>query len=134
MPRVYLLALILLVLAAVLFIILSSDEPSDYLVFSTWGTPLEVQGFQRLIDRYNATMNPRHPVKLSYADHVSYMERLMVQAAERSLPDIIFIDQKDLPLFIHRGLCEDLTPFMSRDTSFHISRFIPALLPAAMSQ
>jgi multiple sugar transport system substrate-binding protein len=113
-----------------LFIYLTGDDPSRYLVFSSWGTVTEVESFQRLINDYNATRKPIHPVKLSFSDHTSYTERLLVQAAARSTPDVIHLDQKDLPQFVRRGLCDDLTPYLAADTSFHVDRILPDLVPA----
>jgi len=121
--------ILLLILTVVLFVRLTSDDASQYLVFSTWGTATEVESFQRLIAHYNATRRPAHKVKLSHGEQNQYTERLLVQAAARSLPDVIHIDRKDLPLFVHRGLFKDLTPFMAQDTSFDLGAFLPELLP-----
>jgi multiple sugar transport system substrate-binding protein len=121
---------VIFVLTLALFYYLASDDTSQYLVFSTWGTPTEVRSFQRLIDHYNGTKRPKHKVKLSFADHNSYTERLLVQAAAGSMPDVIHLDKKDLPLFVHRRLSEDLSAYISRDTSFHMDAFLPELVPA----
>jgi multiple sugar transport system substrate-binding protein len=114
---------------ASLFAVLSSDDPSGHLVFATWGTPTEVASFQRLIDHYNATRRPPHTVKLSHIEQNSYTEHLLVQAAAQSLPDVIHLDRKDVPMFVHRGLLEDLTPRIEADTGFSLEAFLPALLP-----
>ena len=74
---------------ALLFVGLASDEPADHLVFATWGTPTEIGNFQRLIRHYNSTRHPEHSVKLSHIEQSSYTEHLLVQAAARSLPDVI---------------------------------------------
>jgi len=114
---------------AALFVILASDDPAGHLVFATWGTPTEIESFQRLIDHYNATRRPPHTVKLSHIEQSSYTEHLLVQAAARSLPDVIHLDRKDIPMFVHRGLLEDLTPLIEADTGFSLEAFLPALLP-----
>jgi ABC-type glycerol-3-phosphate transport system substrate-binding protein len=115
-----------LLVAAGLFRYLAGE--ADHLVFVTWGTPNEVHSFQRLIDYFNETRKPKYPVKLSHAEQTSYTEQLLVQAAAHSLPDVIHIDQKDIPLFVHRGLLEDLTPLFARDSSFDPGIFLPRLL------
>jgi multiple sugar transport system substrate-binding protein len=46
------------------------------------------------------------------------------------MPDVIHLDQKDLPQFAHRGLCEDLDLYIATDTSFHLDRILPELIPA----
>jgi multiple sugar transport system substrate-binding protein len=117
--------------AAGLFAYLTAEDPSDYLVFSTWGTATEVESFQRLVEHYNATRHPKHAVKLSHGEQNQYTERLLVQAAARGLPDVIHIDRKDVPLMVHRGLFEDLTPIMRQDTGFTLGAFLPELLPGA---
>jgi multiple sugar transport system substrate-binding protein len=133
MSRMTIAALIIaLALTVSLFLFLTSKDTSQFLVFSTWGTPEEVESFRRLVDYYNLTHHPAHPVKLSHADHASYTELLLVQAAARSLPDVIHFDTKDLPFFVRRGLLEELTPYLERDTSFHLDRFLPQLLPGGV--
>jgi multiple sugar transport system substrate-binding protein len=127
--RLSILMVAALLLTAVLFLYLGADDGSHYVMFSTWGTPAEVGSFQRLIDYYNTTRQPKHKVKLSHSEHTSYTELLLVKAAARDLPDVIHIDRKDLPLFVHRGLLEELTTFVNRDTSFDLGIFLPQLLP-----
>lgn len=130
MPKTVLIAAgLVVVLTVLLFFSLTSDEASKYVVFSTWGTATEVESFERLINHYNAAKHPKHRVKLSHIEQTSYTEHLLVQAAAHSLPDVIHLDRKDLPLFVYRGLFEDLTPFIDRDTSFHLDVFLPQLLP-----
>ena len=120
---------LLVVCTAALFFYLTSDDRSQHVVFATWGTPTEVESFQRLIDHFNATREPEHKVKLSHSEQSSYTEHLLVQAASKSLPDVVHLDRKDLPLFVHREMLEDLTPFIAGDTSFDIGRFLPELVP-----
>ena len=118
-----------LVFGAALFLYLTSDDASHSLVFSTWGTSAEVESFQRLIQRYNESRHPRHAVKLSHGEQYQYTERLLVQAAARAFPDVIHLDGKDLPLFVQKGLLDDLTPSIDRDTSIDTGAFLPELLP-----
>jgi multiple sugar transport system substrate-binding protein len=113
---------------AALYYALSSDEPSRYVVFSTWGTSAEIGSFQRLVDHFNATRRPRHPVRLSHAEQYQYTERLMVQAAAGNLPDVIHLDRKDIPLFVRRGLLEEMTARAGSDSALAPGRFLPGLL------
>jgi multiple sugar transport system substrate-binding protein len=120
---------LLFLATAVLFLTLSSETSSQFLVFSTWGTATEVESFQKLIEHYNTTRRPKHRVKLSHGEQNQYTERLLVQAAARSLPDVIHLDRKDLPLFVRKGIIHDLTPILERDSVFSLEGFLPALLP-----
>lgn len=122
----------IVVLATALFLYLLGDDPSQFVIFSTWGTATEIAGFQRVIAQYNARRHPRHPVRLSHGEQIQYTERLIVQAAARNLPDVIHLDRKDLPLFVARQLCEDLTPHIDRDTAFRLSAYLPELIPGGM--
>ena len=97
------------------------------LIFSTWGTPAEIASFNHLIDRYNATRHPRHPVRLAHAEQYQYTERLLVQAAARALPDVIHLDRNDVPLFARRGLLADIAPAIARDTAFDPRGIFPEL-------
>jgi hypothetical protein len=65
-------------LTAALFFYLTADDGSNELVFSTWGTPAEVGSFQKLIDCYNTTRQPKHKVKLAHSEHTSYTELLLI--------------------------------------------------------
>lgn len=129
MSRKLLLLGIVIAVIVALDVYLSADDPSQFVIFSTWGTPTEVESFQHLIAHYNATRHPTHKVRLSHGEENQYAERLFIQAAARSLPDVIHLDRKELPLFVHRGLFEDLTPYIDRDTAFHLDAFLPQLLP-----
>ncbi len=111
-----------------LFSYLSADDPEKYLLFGTWGTPQEIQSFQSLIELYNSTRSPKHPVKLFHPENVSYDQRLLVQAAAGNLPDVMHLHNQNLQMFVHRGLIEDVTPFVKRDTSFHLDAFFPELV------
>jgi multiple sugar transport system substrate-binding protein len=106
---------------------LTADDASHYVVFSTWGTPSEIRAFRALIDRYNATRHPLHPVKLSHSEQYQYTERLLVQSAALASPDVIHLDRKDIPLFVSKGLLRDLTPFAEADSSFDPGAFLPRL-------
>lgn len=133
MPRPVLLASGLAIAAAVvLWWSLTADDASHHVVFATWGTPAEIGSFQRLIDRYNTTRRPAHPVKLSHSEQYQYTERLLVGAAARSFPDIVHLDRTNLPLFVAKGLIEDLTPLMARDTAFSTRDILPPLLPSCI--
>jgi len=114
-------------LCAALALELGGPGSRDALVFSTWGTPAEIAGFQALIDHYNATRRPRHPVRLAHAEQYQYTERLMVQAAADALPDVIHLDRNDVPLFARMGLLADIGPAIARDTAFHRGDYFPEL-------
>jgi multiple sugar transport system substrate-binding protein len=133
MPRNLLLtAGALALLCTGLFLYLTADDASRYVVFSTWGTPSEIAGFRALIDHYNATRHPLHPVKLSHSEQYQYTERLLVKAAALASPDIIHLDRKDLPLFVQKGLLENLKPLLEGDSSFDAGVFLPGLMPGCI--
>lgn len=121
-----------LLLIFVLFTYLSSDDPEKYLIFGTWGTPQEIESFQSLVDLYNSTRSPKHPVKLFHPENVSYDQRLLVQAAAGNLPDVMHLHNQNIRMFVHKGLLEDLTQFVERDTSFHLDAFFPNLVKSCM--
>jgi len=126
--RVMLAGVVIVAVTIALWSALNADDASRSLVFSTWGTPAEIGNFQRLIDRYNATRRPAHPVKLSHSEQYQYTERLLVGAAARSFPDVLHLDRGNIPLFAAKGLIEDLTPVITRDTAFTTRGFLPSLL------
>jgi multiple sugar transport system substrate-binding protein len=110
-----------------LFVYLTAEDASRYIVFSTWGTPSEIGGFRTLIGHYNATRHPLHPVKLSHSEQYQYTERLLIQSAALASPDIIHLDRKDIPFFVNKGLLADMTPLLEGDSSFDPGVFLPRL-------
>jgi multiple sugar transport system substrate-binding protein len=111
-----------------LFSYLTADDPSKYLIFGTWGTPQEIESFEKLIDLYNSTRSPKHKVKLFHPENISYDQRLLIQAAAGNLPDVIHLHNQNIRMLVHKGLIEDLTPYVERDTSFHLDAFFPHLV------
>lgn len=129
MPRNLVLAVCAVaLLCAGLFLYLTADDASRYIVFSTWGTPSEIEGFRTLTGHYNATRHPLHPVKLSHSEQYQYTERVLVQSAALASPDILHLDRKDIPLFVQKGLLEDMTPLVEGDSSFDPGVFLPGLM------
>lgn len=129
MPKVIVaVILVSLLLIFTLFTYLTADDPEKHLIFGTWGTPQEIESFEKLVDLYNTTRSPKHKVKLFHPENVSYDQRLLVQAAAGNLPDVMHLHNENIEAFVHKGLLEDLTPFVKRDTSFHLDAFFPNLV------
>jgi len=122
------------ILIIVLFTYLTADDPGKYLIFGTWGTPQEIESFQSLVDLYNSTRSPTHPVKLFHPENVSYDQRLLMQAAAGNLPDVMHLHNQNFQMFVHRGLVEDLTPFVEHDRAFRLDAFFSNLVKACTVQ
>ncbi|MEK6571531.1 MAG: sugar ABC transporter substrate-binding protein, partial [Bacteroidota bacterium] len=67
-------------------------------------------------------------------ENVSYDQRLLVQAAAGNLPDVMHLHNQNIRSFVHKELLEDLTPFVERDTSFHLDAFFPNLVKTCAVQ
>jgi multiple sugar transport system substrate-binding protein len=129
MPKVVLGTLLAsLILIFALFSYLTADDPEKYLIFGTWGTPQEIESFESIINIYNTTRSPKHKVKLFHPENISYDQRLLIQAAAGNLPDVMHLHNQNIRSMVHRGLLEDITPFVKADTGFQLDAFFPNLV------
>jgi multiple sugar transport system substrate-binding protein len=110
-----------------LLLAISQNKKEDALIFSAWGTVEETENLVNLVKIYNAAP-PRPKVKFVHIDHGEYDRKILIQTAAGNPPDVFLLSSTDLSTLAYRGVLENLTSFLSADTSFHLADFFPALL------
>ncbi len=121
-------ATILFGLAAVFALGLYLDRTSgdDFLKFATWGTVDELRAYQKLVNLYNSR-NPPRRVRLIHVE-LQYDQKLLVQAAGNSVPDVFKAYNGMIKSFGRKGVLEDLAPWVAADTSIHLDQYYDVLV------
>jgi multiple sugar transport system substrate-binding protein len=109
---------------------ISQNHGDDALIFSAWGTVEETENLVQLVDAYNATA-PQQKVKFVHIDHREYDRKILIQTAAGNPPDVFLLSSTDLSTLAYRGVLENLSAWITADTSFHLDAFFPALLKTA---
>jgi len=113
-----------------LLLTVRQNQSADALIFSAWGTVEETENLVQLVDAYNAT-HPRQKVKFVHIDHQEYDRKILIQTAAGNPPDVFLSSSADLSTLAYRGVLENLSAWITTDTSFHLDVFFPALLKTA---
>jgi len=118
------------VIYIVLLLAVNENQNDDALIFSAWGTVEETENLVQLVDAYNAT-SPQQRVKFVHIDHQEYDRKILIQTAAGNSPDVFLLSSTDLSTLAYRGVLENLSAWIAKDTSFHLDSFFPALLKMA---
>lgn len=77
-----------------------------------WATDLELEGEQRIAERFAESRPGVVVIVESIA--TNYGEKLVTAIASGVPPDVFLLDAPDIPAFVERGLVLDLAPYASR--------------------
>jgi len=102
----------------------ASPSPLNLRIY-WWGTPNRHQRTLRALDAYKAK-NPAVSFTPEYTSFSNYWDKLAVQAASGTAPDIIQMDPYYLVEYAQRGALYDLTPMMGQELK--LDDMNPALL------
>ncbi len=81
---------------------------------------------ERVIDNFEKE-NPSIKVKMEFMEG-SYYEKLQVQMAGKTAPDVIWVQDIRLPMFVAKGVFMDLNDFIHKDKGFNLSDYYPQTL------
>jgi multiple sugar transport system substrate-binding protein len=90
-----------------------------------WATDLELEGEQRIADRFAASRPGLRVIVESIA--TNYGEKLVTAIASGVPPDVFLLDAPDIPAFVERGLVLDLAPYSAR-VGYDTMRVFPEVL------
>lgn len=91
-----------------------------------WGQQSELDIYQQLKEQFEA-QNPDIRVNLQQIDSNEYEQRILIQYASGTAPDVMTIRDASSSFFARRGLFQDLTPLIEAQ-DFDLSDFDPATL------
>ncbi len=90
--------------------------------FMYWGDPSEIEIIKTMVGKFEKETGFK--VKAERAPSgPPYMEKVLTQFAGGSAPDVLFIEVNNFKEFAQKGVLEDLTPYLEKETSFKISDF-----------
>jgi multiple sugar transport system substrate-binding protein len=117
------------ILVMSIFAIASAQVVLDYAVV---GFETVLPFHSELIDAFNASQSAIHVNIRNYAgDSENVMlEKLAVELATGTGPDILYFNDKALPAFAAAGAFADITSFINRDLSKEIDDFFPTSVNA----
>lgn len=104
--------LVLVVVVAVLFGVFKAQNKQETITikFSSWGSQSETTVLKDIIDDYEAQ---NKNIKIDFI-HIpqNYFQKLQLLFASGLEPDIVFINNQNIKMYINAGLLEDLTPYL----------------------
>ena len=122
---------IILILGIFIIIFASSCVKQDdkvHLSFSTWGSKSEIAVVKQLINNFEQE-NPDIKVDLIHIPD-NYFQKLHLLIASNLSPDVIFINNINLRLYLEAGKFENLSEYINSDESISPSDFVDnAFLP-----
>ena len=112
MKRIFI-GLVLFVATAVLFGVFFKGQNKDETItikFSSWGSQSETAVLKDIINDYEAQ---NQKIKIDFL-HIpqNYFQKLQLLFASGLEPDIVFINNQNIKMYINAGLLEDLTPYL----------------------
>src|SRR5579871_1874666 len=77
----------------------------------------------------------RHPnirISVEPVPASGYQMKLTMQSVAGTLPDVVFLTDSLVPIFLRYHVVRDLRPFLQSDPSFHVSDIYPQMLQTGM--
>lgn len=102
------------------FLVVRPTSKQTELKFSSWGSQSEVLIIKKLIHQFEV-QNPDIKVTFMHIPQ-NYFQKLHLLFASNQEPDVIFVNNHYLQMYIHAGLLEDLTPYFSSAESAFFSQ------------
>ena len=102
-------ALICLILVISSALKYNIKEPSHIVKFSSWGSQSEVIVLKKLINEFEKE-NPDVKIKFLHIPQ-NYFQKIHLLVASNQEPDVVFINNQNIPMYIKVGLFEDLTSY-----------------------
>jgi multiple sugar transport system substrate-binding protein len=95
--------------------------------FMYWGDTSEITIIKEMIAKFEKETG----VKVSAERAPSgppYMEKVLTQFAGGSAPDVLFVEVNNFKQFAQKGVLEDLTPYMEKETKLKTSDFYKEII------
>lgn len=96
--------------------------------FSTWGSETEINILKPLLEEFEQE-NPMIRVDLVHIPQ-NYFQKLHMLVAANLTPDVMFVNNLNLPLYASGNVFKDLSPFLKSSDILHREDFYPQTLRA----
>lgn len=112
-----------------LMLLLSACQPAkdpNTIVFSTWGSPIEMDILNPLLDQFRKE-NPEITLKVLHVPD-KYFQKMHALLAANIAPDVLFLNNINFPIYASNESFLDLEPYLQKSASLKASDFYPQTL------
>lgn len=108
---------------------IAESEPTEEITLklSIWGNDARKEVFEGLAEKYEE-MNPGITVEVLLIPFAEYMQKVSIQIASNTAPNVIWLAEKMVPQFIESGNLVDLSANLSADEEYDLADFSPTSL------
>lgn len=103
----------------------SASAPTT-IKLSIWGNDARKTTFEELVKPFEEANNAK--VEVVLVPFAEYMQKISIQLASRTAPDVIWLAEKMIPQFIASGELIDLAPYVKSDAEYDFADFFPTTL------
>ena len=109
--RIYL--SILIIFSAVVFAGCAPKDNRTVIQFASWGSKSEIDILKPLLDEFEKE-NPEIKVDFMHIPQ-NYFQKIHLLFASNTAPDVIFMNNLNLPVYANAGVLEDLSAYRSQE-------------------
>lgn len=103
----------------------SASAPTT-IKLSLWGNDARKTTFEELVKPFEEANNVK--VEVVLVPFAEYMQKISIQLASRTAPDVVWLAEKMIPQFIASGELVDLAPYVNGDEEYDFADFFPTTL------
>lgn len=85
-----------------------AEERENLVLWSYYETRAQKEGLDYLVEEFNKSQQ-QYELSWEYIPMQDYVKKLSSVVSENDLPDLILLDNPDMPSLIHSGFLEDIT-------------------------
>lgn len=89
----------------------SREEKEKIVLWSYYETEAQIKALDELVDGFNLSQS-NYELRWQYIPMTEFTKKLTMAYTERALPDLVLIDNPDMPACIRMGMFEDVTEFV----------------------
>lgn len=101
------------------FLLSGCSKKTETLKFASWGSKSEIEIIKPILEDFEAK-NPDIKVEFIHIPQ-DYFQKIHILFASNLAPDVLFINNLNLPIYANAGVLEDLTPYFETSAFFEKS-------------
>ena len=127
LKKIFILSIIIVLSAVCFYQKITSKSSKTVIQFASWGSESEVSIIKPLLKEFE-TQNPDIKVDFMHIPQ-NYFQKIHLLFASNTAPDVIFVNNQYLPIYVHAGVLENLSKYISKE---EYEKYYPQAI-AAMS-